>query len=103
MNFIKPKRIVDIKLLEAYRNRPCDVCWKYPPNDPDHICTRGAKGNDEESNLWTLCRCCHTERHAIGLTTFVNYHLHLQHILLSKGWYYEDYLKRWIRNMHSTS
>lgn len=70
MSFPKPKRVVDKKLLAKVKAMPCLVCGK-GPSDPDHIVTRGAGGGDEAHNVWPLCRTHHTERHKIGLHTFI--------------------------------
>lgn len=58
------------KNLELVRQMPCKACGKPPPNDPDHIKTRGAGGTDDLSNLQALCRIHHIERHTIGIKTF---------------------------------
>ena len=64
--FPKPIRIKNPKLLQIIREQPCVICHR-SPCDPDHIVTRGAGGDDTPSNLWPLCRSCHTLRHSIGI------------------------------------
>lgn len=50
------------------RTEPCAGCGAPPPCDPDHVITRGAGGLDEDTA--PLCRVCHIERHALGVSTF---------------------------------
>ena len=52
------------------KKRPCEVCGD-PNSEWDHLRTRGAGGSDEPSNLQSLCRLHHQERHKIGLKSFV--------------------------------
>lgn len=60
-------RIVDEELLEEIRMTPCLICHRVPskehPNDPHHITTRKAGGDDTRQNLMPLCRKHHTEIH----------------------------------------
>ncbi len=68
--FPKPKRKNSKKLLEMVRRQMCIICQRYGC-DPDHITTKGAGGGDTGDNVWPLCRPHHTERHQIGLETFI--------------------------------
>lgn len=95
------KRTVDKDLLESFRLMPCVVCGR-TPSDPDHISTRGAGGDDVESNLWPLCRKCHIERHHYGLTRFV-YRYNLEQILIDKGFEFHENLRRWMRTGKTNS
>jgi len=73
----KKKRIKDEKLLEEFRNKPCEVCGHHGPSDPHHIISRGAGGDDTRDNLISLCRSHHTQIHAIGSSTFFNKYPHV--------------------------
>ena len=77
---------------------PCVVCGRLP-SDPDHIKQRGSGGSDDTDNCWPVCRAHHTERHKIGLNSFVKRYPHVIKILLSKGWRYEDSIGKWIRDL----
>lgn len=68
--FPKPKRVVDKKFLATFKAMPCLVCGG-KPSEGDHIKTKGAGGGDEAFNVWPQCRHHHSERHRIGLTSFV--------------------------------
>lgn len=72
------------EVLDKFRGKPCLVCSS--PGEPDHIKSRGAGGTNEEFNLWSLCRSCHTKRHNLGFITFVSRHRVLQLELVKKGW-----------------
>lgn len=63
----------------------CLVCGSGPPVDLDHITTRGAGGKDDDNNFFILCRKCHTERHQIGLITFIKKYPNLKSWLKDKG------------------
>lgn len=65
----KIKRIENRELIEKLKGLPCSIC-DASPVDIDHVTTRGAGGNDIESNLLPLCRMHHTEKGTIGVTTF---------------------------------
>ena len=79
---MKPKRIIDLELLETVRRLPCIACSQANPeaareailNPPDesishthHLISRGAGGGDTATNVMPLCFRCHTEIHKIGL------------------------------------
>lgn len=66
----KPKRIKDRDFLDFIRTIPCIVCGSLP-SEGDHLTTRKAGGHDVANNVWPLCRREHTERHKIGLLTFI--------------------------------
>jgi len=88
---MKEKRIVDKELLRSVSQMPCLVCNRYP-SDPDHITTRGARGDDTPDNVWSLCRTHHQERHKIGLISLINKYPVLESWLLKYG--REDILDR---------
>lgn len=81
----------DIEILAKYRTRDCDSCGKARPSDPDHIGTRGAGWGDFDWNLWSLCRPCHTTRHAKGIIFLINKRpILIKHLLECKGWIIDD-------------
>lgn len=59
------------KNLEKVRSQPCFICGKPPPNDVDHVQTRGSGGDDKLSNLMALCRPHHSEKGQMGVRSFV--------------------------------
>lgn len=93
----KPQRVKNRQLLDEVKSKPCVVCGK-GPSDPDHLATRGSGGNDELSNLWPLCRQHHTEKHQIGLNTFIRRYPHLALELKRKGWEFCNVRKKWANN-----
>ena len=59
----KNKRIKNKKLLQDKKGI-CQVCGKKGATEKHHFLkTKGAGGNDEESNLIELCRICHRLAH----------------------------------------
>lgn len=86
-SFFKPVRVADRNLLDAVKNMPCLCCHRPPPSDPDHVTSRGAGGDDSESNVWPLCRKHHTERHSKGIVYMVDTYPRL------KDWLHK--MKRW--------
>lgn len=64
--FPKCSRKVDEELLETVRLLPCMGCKADPPNDPHHVTSKGAGGDDVWTNLMPLCRECHQEWHQKG-------------------------------------
>ncbi len=62
---MKPKRVVNKKLLKMIAEAPCTVCLKYP-SDPHHITSVGAGGGDVVENVMPLCRTHHDEWHRGG-------------------------------------
>lgn len=82
---MKPKRIVDKKLLSLIsKQEACLICHRRPV-DPDHITTRGAGGDDTLTNVWPLCRREHQERHRHGLGYMVDKYPVLKRWLISNG------------------
>lgn len=72
MQLPKPSRQIDDDFLNFVRSQPCVSCGATPPNDPDHLCTRGARGSDY--TCVPLCRLCHTERGDHGIREFERRH-----------------------------
>ena len=83
----RPKRIRirDRKLLDKVKLGKCLVC-RNPVTDPCHIRSRGAGGDDTDSNLIALCRACHSEQHTLGWRKFCERHPRVQEVLKEKGW-----------------
>jgi len=67
--FQKSLRIVDKKLYESYRGKPCEVCQKQS-GPAHHIKTRKTGGGDTPENLVALCLKHHNEAHAMGVKKF---------------------------------
>ena len=88
---MKPKRVVDKKLLETCRHLPCIACMSdqilqdeyrryvaefgtellpIAVSHPHHVVTRGAGGGDTVDNLISLCVKHHSEIHRIGNERF---------------------------------
>lgn len=60
----KPKRIKNKKAIEEARRDYCEYCGGHFNLQVHHWQhTRGAGGNDEPSNLVTLCMSCHAKAH----------------------------------------
>lgn len=75
----------------------CLVCGTINP-DTHHVLSRGAGGDDSQSNLALLCRKHHTEIHSIGTTTFSNKYPLFKNWLIANGWQYNDYIQKWRLN-----
>lgn len=84
MKLPKTKRKIDLIFLQSIREKPCLVCGKRP-SDPDHMSSVGAGGDDDQNNVWPLCRQHHRERHDLGIETFISKH-HLEYYLRDHGW-----------------
>lgn len=82
--FPKKKRIKNRKVLDEASSAPCIIC--FAKADPAHIRSRGAGGDDENSNLLALCRAHHTEQHAIGFVRFTEKHPKVLKALQARGW-----------------
>lgn len=82
------KRIVDKKLLEEYREKPCAVCGISGGGlvTGHHIKSKGSGGHDTEENLMAMCFKHHREVHDKGLKTFVNKYPEIEAILVLKNW-----------------
>ena len=79
----------------------CEVCGDIA--ERHHIKTRGAGGTDEPENILEACRAHHIEVHKLGLTTFAEKYPKVKKYLLSKGWYFDDFRRKWRRDLDSTS
>ena len=82
---MKPRRHVDLKLLEAVRRRACIVC-SAKPSDPAHCKSVKSGGPDYEWNVCALCRRHHAEQHTIGILTFAHKYPQFKSWLKKNGW-----------------
>lgn len=87
------KRIVDLKLLEEIRKRPCLATGRPGPNDAHHIKTVGSGGGDTIDNVISLCRQAHTEYHTIGAYRFSEKYEGFKNWLEFYDWYFDEYKK----------
>lgn len=82
----KTSRIKDENVLSQVRKMKCVHCGHPPPNDPAHIKSRGAGGDDVFKNLLPLCRKGHSEQHQIGWPAFVTKYPPVRKALYERGW-----------------
>lgn len=95
---IKRKRIVNKQLCDEIRKRPCCNCGSSGIIDIHHLKTRGSWGDDLEFNLVPLDRKCHVDLHKKGTNRFVELNPAFQVYIMDKGWYWDEYRKRWLHN-----
>jgi hypothetical protein len=50
------------------RKRHCAACWSVPPSDAAHF--PRVKQHGDRKNMIPLCRRCHRQQHAEGVTSF---------------------------------
>lgn len=86
-----------------FKEKFCVACGHsgdFYPLDIDHIKTRGARKDliNDERNCITLCRKCHTEKHVIGVYTFVKKHKSVKNWMKKKGWEICPVAKKWFLN-----
>jgi len=81
----KNKRIVNRKLLDEVKKKPCVICGS-SPCDPSHIKTRGSGGGDDEWNVVPMCRWHHFKWGSVGVITFLREHPKFKELLFSMGW-----------------
>lgn len=72
----------------------CECCGKYGDLDCDHVKTRGSGGNDDDFNIWLVCRLCHIKRHSKGIVWMFENIPACKHVLTTKGWELSDNLGR---------
>lgn len=87
---LKKYRIQDTMIMDLRRNEKCVVSGSAPPNDPHHIRSRGAFGDDVAWNVVPLTRELHQEFHKIGIETFANKYDNFKKWLLTNGWTFES-------------
>jgi len=89
-------RIINKKLCESYRGKPCLVCEK--PSVGHHIKTKGSGGDDAPYNLMPLCFIHHRRVHDLGLTLFAKVFPMIAIYLIGHGWEYDHFLDKWTRS-----
>ena len=62
--FLKVKRLVNKKAVEAERKDRCEACPSTWGLQVHHVISRGSGGPDMAENLICLCASCHTKAHA---------------------------------------
>jgi hypothetical protein len=88
MMFPKIKRVVNRKLLDEVKTRPCFVC-RYRPTDPCHIISRGSGGPDEPYNVISLCRKHHQLHHSLGWFKMCEEHPFLKQEIYQRGFRFD--------------
>ena len=96
----KPKRTVDRPFLDSMKQKECVVCGRLPGDlriqiDPSHIRSVGAGGPDEEFNVVSKCRLCHSKWHAIPHSKFCRQHPTFKKVLEDMGWSFGFGNKLW--------
>lgn len=102
ISFPKPRRIVDRKLLDEVKKLPCLICRRPSESDPCHVKSVGSGGSDEIQNCISLCRPHHTEQHKHGWKFMTDQYEVLKQALILRGWRFDDYRGKWIRNRSDT-
>jgi 5-methylcytosine-specific restriction endonuclease McrA len=87
---MKPKRIVDKKLIEVIRSIHCTSCFNAPPVDAHHVKSKKTGGHDIVENLMPLCRFCHSTLHSKGLNYMAMAYSNIQNWLEENGWEKQD-------------
>ena len=87
---MKPKRLVNRKLLREIKKKPCLVCL-CPPGpfklvDPSHLRSKGAGGPDTDWNVVPMCRECHRTWHDWGPVRFLSHYREFCLKLVRMGW-----------------
>jgi hypothetical protein len=95
MNLVKSWRVQNTKLMDQRRNEPCVITGNYPPNDPHHIKSRGAMGDDVEWNIVSLKHELHQEFHKIGINSFAKKYPKIEAWLIANGWTWDEFRKKW--------
>lgn len=90
----KRSRKKDRPLLDKVKGGNCLACGG-PADDPDHIKTRGAGGDDSYQNTVPLCREHHAERHSRGVRYMWTSYPLFRAGLLQRGWQIEEIFGRW--------
>ena len=91
---LKIGRLVDIKLLENLRGKPCIICRT--PGVAHHIKSVGARGDDALYNLMLLCNRHHVQVHTKGLTYMVVKYPVVNAWLKENNWQYDSFMEKWI-------
>lgn len=85
-DMLKNKRIVNKKLLDEIKPKPCIACGRLGPNDVHHIKTKKSGGHDIRENLISLCREHHQMWHAKGTSYMVTFYNNVNYWLRTNGW-----------------
>jgi hypothetical protein len=64
----------------------CEACNEIRKLEKHHIKTRGSGGSDDELNLVSLCRSCHTSIHMFGSVKMIRIYPRLAAKFESMGW-----------------
>lgn len=80
------------KLKNYKSDKPCVVCKESRDGSVTfhHLTTRAAGGEDEQSNLISLCQKHHTEIHQIGTVKFSRKYQEVKMWLEDNGWELTD-------------
>lgn len=73
----------------------CQICGVLEDLDRCHIRSKGAGGTWDDYNIILMCRKMHQIQHALGWNRFIKLHPAVGLILIEKGWYYDEYKKKW--------
>lgn len=94
----KRNRITDEKLCAQTRQKPCEACGKYGPNECHHIITRARLGPDLPYNLMSLCgpNGCHKYWHDKPHSEFFEKFPHIITNLVNRGFFWEPTFKKLI-------
>ena len=77
---------------------PCEICGTTQHICGHHIKSVGSGGDDVIENLISLCIYrCHRLIHDIPMRDFCLRNPKIINILLSKGWEFNDFTKKWVR------
>ena len=91
------KRKRNKELAEYYAKRPCDVCGSRNFVSGHHVKSFASGGACSPDNLISLCFEHHRQIHDIGNTKFADRHIRFKQWLISNGWEYDSFCKKWIK------
>lgn len=83
-------------LMSQVSQMPCVITGTPGPNDPHHVRSRGAMGDDVAWNIVPLRHDLHVEFHKKGINTFTEKYPKFKDWLISKGWTWDDFRQRWM-------
>lgn len=88
-------RIVDKKLCESYRGKPCAVCKWTIGSVGHHIKSKGSGGHDMAFNLMPLCHEHHRMIHDKGLPSVSAQYSEVREFLVTHGWELDSFTGKW--------
>ena len=90
----KPEKYNKFKLKYCVA---CGHSGSFYPLDIDHVITFKSHPElaNDPRNCLTLCRACHTSKGQKGLSYIVDNSATVKRWLLSHGWYFDEFLKKW--------